>query len=137
LSLFETMPSYDRQHALIVARALESEGHDDPDVLAAALLHDVGKTAHQDGALRLVHRVAVVLMRALGSGVLESVAEDQPGSWRHPFHVQRFHASIGADLARNAGCSPRTVQLIRCHEDRIDQTEDPELAALQAADNAA
>jgi hypothetical protein len=136
LSLFEAMPSYDRQHAIDVARALQGEGYQNSDLLAAALLHDAGKTVQQDGPLRLWHRVAVVLLRAVEPGMLEKIGDDRPGSWRYPFHVQRCHAAIGAELARGAGCSARTVELIRCHEDTASQVNDPELAALQSSDNA-
>jgi len=136
LGLFELMPGYDRQHALNVVRVLKTEGYRDSDLLAAALLHDAGKTAQQDGALRLWHRVVVVLLRALRPGLLDQIAEDRPGSWRRPFFVQQCHAAIGAELARDAGCSPCTVALIRLHEDPPDQVEDPDLAALQSADNA-
>ena len=141
-SLFEAMPPYDRRHALSVMRTLRLRGHTSPDLLAAALLHDMGKTVQWDGtqavrgdgALRLWHRVAVVLMRALLPDLLERIGEDRPGSWRHPFFVQQRHAAIGADLARQVGCSAKTVQLIRYHEDPPEQTRDPLLEALQAAD---
>ena len=141
-SLFEAMPSYDRRHALSVMHALRLGGHTSPDLLAAALLHDMGKTVQWDGtqavrgdgALRLWHRVAVVLMRALSPELVERIGEDRSGSWRHPFFVQEHHAVIGAELARQAGCSARTVELISHHEDPPDQARDPLLAALQAAD---
>ena len=135
-SLFEAMPSYDRQHALDVVRALQVEGYQDADLMAAALLHDAGKTVQQHGPLRLCHRVVVVLLRAVGPGLLEEVSEDRPGSWRYPFYVQRCHAALGAELARGAGCSSRTVELIRRHEDTAGQLDDPELIALQSADDA-
>ncbi len=135
-SLFEAMPGYDRQHALNVVQVLQGEGHTDADLLVAALLHDAGKTVQQDGALSLWHRVAVVLLRAFRPGLLDRIAEDRPGSWRRPFFVQQCHAAIGAELAHKAGCSPRTVALIRYHEDAAGRVEDPDLVALQAADNA-
>ena len=135
LSLFEAMPGYDRQHALNVVRALQATGYQEPDLLAAALLHDAGKTVHQEDALRLWHRVAVVLLRCFGLGLLDRVAEDRPGNWRRAFFVQQHHAAIGAELARRAGCSPHTVALIRHHEDPASQVRDPDLAALQSADN--
>ncbi len=43
LPLFKTMSPADQQHSLRVCRALLARGCQDEDMLAAALLHDVGK----------------------------------------------------------------------------------------------
>jgi hypothetical protein len=136
VGLFRGMPGYDRRHALGVLRELQEGGQTDQDLLAAALLHDVGKTAERSGRLRLWHRVAVVLLRALSPGSIERIGRDGQGSWRQPFYTQQHHGFIGAELAQQAGCSSRTVELIRLHEDSASESGDVLLAALQAADNA-
>jgi putative nucleotidyltransferase with HDIG domain len=144
LILFRSMPRYDRQHALNVLHTLQQGGYTNEDLLAAALLHDVGKTVRQFGAqrakeravLRLWHRVAVVLVRSLSYGLLDRIAADRSGSWRQPFFVQQHHAVIGAELAQQAGCSARTVDLIRRHEQPAAGVRDPMLSALQTADSA-
>jgi hypothetical protein len=62
----------------------------------------------------------------------------EPGSWRWPFFVYAHHPELGACQAQAAGCSPRTVALIRRHEEHLTHIrtgEDRRLAALQAADN--
>src|SRR5215467_484381 len=43
ISLFQTMSPADQQHSLRVYRGLQSRGCTNKDLLAAALLHDVGK----------------------------------------------------------------------------------------------
>jgi len=140
--LFRAMPRHDRRHALRVLHVLQARGRVEPDLLAAALLHDIGKSGQQSGIrrragrVRLWHRVAAVLMRAAWPSLLERIGQDsRPGSWRHPFYVQMHHAAIGASLAEQTGCSPQTVDLIRRHEDRAAAGDDPLLAALQGADN--
>jgi hypothetical protein len=132
--LFQSMPGYDRRHAVRVMHRLQARGLQDSDLLAAALLHDVGKTAGKAGRLRLWHRVAVVLMTSIRPGLVERAGRDEPGSWRYAFYVQLHHAALGAALAREAGCTETTVGLIRRHEESRVGAEDPILAALQAAD---
>lgn len=135
LELFRAMPHYDRHHALNVMRTLREQGYGEVDLLAAALLHDTGKTVSPTGRLRLWHRVVVVLMRALCPRLLQRLGQGPPGGWRRSFFVQQHHAALSAGLARQAGCSRRTVELIRCHEDLLSGQDDPLLAALQAADS--
>lgn len=107
--LFDGMPVADRRHALDVSARLQAGGHDDPDLLAAALLHDAGK-GHR---MRLWHRVAGVLLEALAPAVLRRLADPDPASWRHAFHLYLHHAVVSAELASAAGCSPRTAAFIR------------------------
>lgn len=134
-ALFQAMPPYDRWHALAVLASLQQAGHSEPDLLAAALLHDAGKTVHPKGRLRLWHRVVSVLVRALRPALLGQLGQDRPGSWRRPFFVQAHHAELSAELAQQVGCSPRTVALIRHHEAAPGTSDDPLLTALQAADS--
>jgi hypothetical protein len=107
--LFATMPVADRRHALDVADRLLAAGHDDPDVLCAALLHDAAK-GHR---MRLWHRVAGVLLEAAAPRLLRRLANADSGSWRHPFHLYLHHAALSADMAVAAGCGPRAGALIR------------------------
>lgn len=134
VGLFTAMPRYDQRHALSVLHLLRQQGYSEPDLMAAALLHDVGKTVSSKGRLRLWHRVANVLLRSIRPGLLEQLGRDEVDSWRRPFFVQENHAAIGAELAGQAGCSSLTVELIRYHEDEAAAWGRPLLAALQAAD---
>ena len=109
IRLFDTMPVADRRHALDVVRRLIDGGHDDRDLLTAALLHDVAK-GHR---MRLWHRVAGVLLAALAPGLLPRLAEPDPASWRHPFHLFLHHGSLSADLAERDGASARAVAFMR------------------------
>ncbi|OGO53232.1 MAG: hypothetical protein A2148_01845 [Chloroflexi bacterium RBG_16_68_14] len=129
--LFETMTPRDQQHCLHVYRRLRRQGHDDPDLLAAALLHDVGK-----GRIALWHRVAYVLLEAWAPGLLRRLAVPGEGSERPAFgglYRCRHHPELGAELARQAGASDQVVALIR-GEDASALGE--RLVALQAADEA-
>src|SRR3989304_365080 len=74
--LFRAMALRDQRHALDVLDALERQGHDDEALLAAALLHDVGK-----GAIRLRERVAFVLLKGASPRMLERVASEGGADW--------------------------------------------------------
>lgn len=133
LELFRSMPRNDQRHGLDVFGTLLQEGYTDRALLQAALLHDVGKAGR---GLRLWHRVAIVLIRAVRPELVLRMARDEPGNWRYPFYVHLHHAAWGAELAQRAGCLPLAVELIRRHQDPLPAAwrEARLLAALQAAD---
>jgi len=128
-TLFREMPVADRRHGLDVAHQLLASGHDDRDLLAAALLHDAGK-GHR---LRLWHRVSGVLLEAFAPGALRGLARPDPHSWRYPFHLYLHHDAISAQMAVSAGCEPRTGSFIRGQPSETDAALQ---AALKAADDA-
>lgn len=126
--LFVTMDLADQRHCLDVYRLLTEGGHDDEDLLQAALLHDVGKGLTR---VRLWHRVAVVIVNAIHRGICDRLQCDKQGSWRYPFFVHRHHAELGARLIEAAGSRPRVVDLVRRHDTGGD---DGALEALRRAD---
>lgn len=107
--LFASMPVADRRHALDVAARLRAAGLEDPDLLAAALLHDAAK-GHR---MRLGHRVAGVLLEAAAPRLLRRVASPDERSWRHPFHLYLHHQAISAEMAEASGCTARAAAFIR------------------------
>ena len=140
VALFLRMTRRDQRHSLDVQQSLLNAGHDQPDLLAAALLHDVAKTAQPGRRLKLSHRVAVVLMQAIKPGWVEQVARSDPDDWRYPFYLHLHHPEMGARLAQEAGCSELSADLIRRHQVKLNappvDEEDQLLAWLQAADDA-
>ncbi len=128
-SLFDAMPVADRRHGLDVAAHLRAAGHDDRDLLAAALLHDAAK-GHR---MRLWHRVAGVLLAAAAPGLLRRLASPRENSWRYPLYLYLHHPELSARAALGTGCSPRTAALIRGAGAGADGAS---LAALHLADEA-
>ncbi len=129
VALFEAMPVADRRHGLDVTEKLLRAGQDDPDLLAAALLHDAAKGRR----MRLWHRVAGVLLEALAPSVLRRLARPEPTSWRHAFHLYLHHEALSADLARGAGCPPRVAAFII---GTVPDSDGRLLEALRKADDA-
>jgi hypothetical protein len=126
LALFDSMHVADRRHGLDVVATLRREGLHDPDLLVAGLLHDAGK-----GHTGVWPRVAYALGQAYGPWVWR-VAGILPG-WRAALVRLGEHAETSARLAQAAGCTPRTVELIRHQDAPID---DEAGRALQLADEA-
>ena len=113
LALFDAMHVADRRHGLDVVATLRAEGVNETDVLVAGLLHDAGKD--QTGVWS---RVVYSLGQAYGSWIWR-VAGIVPGV-RRDLERLRDHAETSARLAATAGCSARTVELIRHQDAPID-----------------
>lgn len=137
LDLFRRLAPGDQVHACCVLRWLQRTGPASPALMQAALLHDIGKAG---SGLTLVNRTVIVLLRAASSSLLVRWSQDSTVRWRQPYIAHARHASFGAQLADQAGCSARVVWLIRHHDLRATpdaaSMDDVELAALQAADDA-
>jgi hypothetical protein len=129
--IFRRMQPSEQIHAYQMLEQLKTAGQNDPDLLAAALLHDVGKILYP---LSLLDRVVIVLGKRFFQRRARRWSEGTPSRLRRLFVVAAHHPGWGADLAEQAGASSRTVDLIRRHQD-ISSIDDPLLAALQAADD--
>ena len=104
--LFDTMHIADQRHGLDVVSSLRQAGVKDRDALVAGLLHDAGK-----GHTGVWPRVAYSLGQAHGP-VVWRVAGVWPGM-KATLRRLDDHAELSAELAAAAGCSERTVGLIR------------------------
>lgn len=137
--LWHRMSGADRRHAIAVAREslrlLDDAGvSPSRDVVAAALLHDVGKIEAQLGTFA---RVAVtVAALAVGRGRLARRSGGRTTGWRARARLYVTHDRVGSELLRSAGSEPFTIAWTEQHHLPPDRwTVDPELGAiLKAAD---
>lgn len=112
-ALWAAMSNQDRRHAGEVAyRFLERVPDAPRAAIAAALLHDCGKTPAKLGTLG--RTIATVV-----------------GPRGRRFRAYHAHESVGAELARRAGSEERTVELIAGCESAPAGL----LAALRSADD--
>jgi hypothetical protein len=128
-ALFDAMPVADRRHGLDVANRLMGAGVDDPELLAAALLHDGAKGRR----VRLWHRVGGVLLEAVSPRLLARLADPDQASRGYPWYLYLHHGELSARLARQAGLSERTAAFI---SGEVAAGDTGLAAALRRADDA-
>jgi hypothetical protein len=133
LTLFRRLQPSEQAHAFLVLERLKEAGQTGPDLLTAALLHDIGKLI---APLTIWDRVLIVLVGRYLPGLAKRWSEGRPRGLRRPFVVAARHPDWGADLAAEAGASPRVLELIRRHQTPAS-ADDPQSIALQAADDEA
>jgi hypothetical protein len=128
-SLWSAMPGPDRRHSAAVARRVEAALGPEATrpVLAAALLHDVGKAG---SGQRTFGRVVATITAAV-------VGHEQAASWDSAIGRYLRHDVDGARLLAEAGSDPLTVAWTReHHRPPEDWTVPRALAdALKAADD--
>lgn len=113
LRLFNRMSNPDRRHSVAVARAVERAlgAEATTPVLAAALLHDVGKS---QAGLRTYGRVVATLSHAI-------VGDSFADHWRRTSGLTRRvglylqYPRIGAEMLELAGSDPLVVAWAREH----------------------
>lgn len=136
-ALFRRLSPGEQAHSLkVLERVLARYPAAPPELLQAALLHDVGKIV---APLTIAERVLVVLGQKLFPGVWAGWGQGSARGWRKAFVVANQHARWGADLAAQAGALALTSSLIRRHATYIGRpvsVEDELLQHLQTADNA-
>ena len=126
LAMFDSMVVADRRHGLDVVAALRAAGVSADEVLVAGLLHDAGK-----GRTGFLPRVVHSLGQAYGAWI-PAAAGRLPGMAAALDRLAR-HPETSARMAAAAGCSERTVELIRWQE----APRDPEFGeSLRLADEA-
>ena len=133
--LFRRYSYADQGHGLRVFHMLRDAGYNHPDLLAAALLHDVGKTRYP---LSVWDRILIVVGQALLGRRSERWGRGLPQGWRRPFVVRAQHPAWGADMAAAAGSRPEVVALIRRHQEKLTDAvgeEEGLLRLLQWADD--
>lgn len=135
ITLWERMCNVDRRHSVTVAheaeRALGNEAT--RPVMAAALLHDVGKSASE---LRTYGRVvATVSGKVAGYEMAAAWTETRGFTRRVGLYLE--HARLGGDMLALAGSDPLTEAWAREHHLPQDQWTIPiEIGlALKAADD--
>jgi hypothetical protein len=136
LALFKRMRASEQQHSIRVMAHLQQAGYTDPDLLTAALLHDVGKARYP---LNLFGRTAAVLVTRFAPRLADRWSGGEPRGLRRPLVIARRHPEWSAEEMAAAGASERAADLARRHQSKCLMgepigEEDRLLALLMAAD---
>lgn len=115
-NLFTRLQPSEQAHSLGIYHALQAEGRREPDLLAAALLHDIGKSCYP---LQIWERVLIVAAKTILPEQTERWGYTRSSGWRRPFVVAKQHPAWGAELAQNAGASSLLVEVIRRHQEPL------------------
>jgi hypothetical protein len=136
MRLFLRQHPSEQAHSLKIFSLLREQGETSPDLLNAALIHDVGKSRYP---LRIWERVLVVIIQALAPGKAQQWGRAEPRGWKRPFVVASQHPTWGAEMAQACGASVLTTALIRRHHDtpcsNPAQPEDELLRRFQSLDS--
>lgn len=119
LQLWLRFQNPDKRHSIVVARRVERAlGHEaTPAILAAALLHDVGKI---ESRLHTYGRVVATLSGAFAGKGAGAIWMDGKGFARR-VGLYLEHARIGGDLLELADADPLTVTWAREHHLPVEQ----------------
>ena len=134
-ALFDGYTCADQAHTIRVLHCLRDAGYNHPDLLAAALLHDIGKIRCP---LSVWDRTVIVVGSAFFPRRTVAWGNGSLDSWRRPFVARAQHPQWGAEMAAAAGSRPAVIDLIRRHQDKhdlMDNENDRLLAQLQWADD--
>lgn len=135
-ALFQQLQPSEMSHALRMCEDLTAQGHDDSDLLVAALLHDIGKVKHP---LRMWERVIIVLGQKVFPRQVARWGRGKPRGWRRAFVIAAQHPAWGAEMVAEIGASPLVLEMIRSHQDTAPEHFGEEerilFARLQAVDN--
>ncbi len=141
MELFHKLHPSEQAHSIrtmqaLVGRSQELNQDHRQDLLVAALLHDAGKSLHP---LKVWERAWIVVARKLLPRADEQTHPEHSPRWKRALVVSARHPEWGAQLAEQVGASPRTVELIRRHQENNRGenmgSNDPLLQLLQSVDH--
>ncbi|GJM41369.1 MAG: HDIG domain-containing protein [Ardenticatenaceae bacterium] len=127
ISLFDRFSLNDQWHSYRVMKMLREAGHQQPALLVAALLHDVGKTKL---SLSIWERSLIVLASIFLPRHTAVWGQGDAVGWKRPFVVKMQHPTWSAEMAIEADSLPQAIELMRRHQDKISPDDSSEEAKL-------
>jgi hypothetical protein len=126
-ALFFKMSPADQAHSLRVLHDLLEQGEGEADLLAAALLHDVGKSR---SPLTPLERAVIVLANRARPELVIRLGRRPARGLLRAFSTAVQHPAWGAAMVEANGGSARLSALIRLHQEPPEESEGEELQTL-------
>ncbi|AOY78103.1 HD domain-containing protein [Clostridium formicaceticum] len=127
-NLFFQLRKSEQRHCLNVAYGCHQEAPQNPDLVKAALLHDIGKIGSN---LTLVNKSFVVIIQKL-----KLKGKMLPPFLQKALHYKNNHAELGYQLLLKLQLNDRILFLVRNHHtDHIKDSKEREMEILQRFDN--
>jgi len=123
MALFNQLPSFEKKHAVVVARKMLEAANDYPDLNQQKLarlgfLHDIGKVAERNSILT---KSILVIIRFFFPKYYEHLADlgkDNPRFRR--YYIHKHHGAVGAELLEKIGVSGDILSIIAKHDPRVE-----------------
>lgn len=135
---FRSMARSEQLHSLhVLERVLSTDPAAPKALLAAALLHDVGKSRYR---LSVWQKTLAVIIEAIAPRLSRRLGDDESlGFARAPFIVRRHHAQWGGEILRSCGSDEDVIWLVERHQEYDERHSDRRISALlsklQSADS--
>jgi putative nucleotidyltransferase with HDIG domain len=123
MALFNQLPSFEKKHAVVVARKMLDAAHHYPDLdqqklARLGLLHDIGKVAERNSILT---KSVLVFIRFSLPGLYHRLADLGKEHLRfRRFYIHKHHGVVGAELLEKIGVSGEILSVIAKHDPRVE-----------------
>lgn len=112
---FLRLSNYEKKHSILVAQAVEKEIKNDPDLVLAALLHDIGKVKHH---INIIEKSIFVVLDHLTEGKLKKYDRNKS------INIFYNHGEIGYDILKNTRYNNRILYLVKDHHNKSVTNDD-------------
>jgi len=113
--VFLKLSKYEKKHSILVAQAVEKEFKNDPDLVVAALLHDIGKTKYH---INITQKSLLVVLDHLTKGKLKKITINKS------INIFYNHGQIGYDILKNSGYNNRILFIVKNHHNKNISSDD-------------
>lgn len=120
--IFADLSGYEKKHSVLTAKAIEKYLEDnnkvDPDLVKAALLHDIGKTRYH---LNIIQKSVLVIFDYITGEKIKKYSGNKS------IHIFYNHGEIGYDILKSMGYNDRILSIVRNHHNKSKNSDDLEI----------